>query len=85
MYHHPLSALNRNAYWANAVGCSPEPAFIEPLDSKTVTELWWGDVTDIEGNWDLERAVACVERQLHLDPGCQKTQLQYALLQYAYG
>eukprot|EP00192_Tetraselmis_astigmatica_P006137 CAMPEP_0117677960 /NCGR_PEP_ID=MMETSP0804-20121206/17022_1 /TAXON_ID=1074897 /ORGANISM="Tetraselmis astigmatica, Strain CCMP880" /LENGTH=439 /DNA_ID=CAMNT_0005487275 /DNA_START=437 /DNA_END=1756 /DNA_ORIENTATION=+ len=75
----------RKSYWASAVGCSPEPAFIQPLDSKTVSAYWWGDSSDVEANWDLQRALACVERQLHLTPGCQKTQLQYALLQYAYG
>lgn len=86
---HPYSdctgfAPNRNSYWARAVGCSPEPAFIEPLDSRTVTDMSWGMDWE-EGNFNLKRALACAERQVHLMPSCQKTQLQYALLQYATG
>eukprot|EP00191_Tetraselmis_sp_GSL018_P004986 CAMPEP_0177611128 /NCGR_PEP_ID=MMETSP0419_2-20121207/20283_1 /TAXON_ID=582737 /ORGANISM="Tetraselmis sp., Strain GSL018" /LENGTH=223 /DNA_ID=CAMNT_0019106751 /DNA_START=65 /DNA_END=738 /DNA_ORIENTATION=- len=60
-----LSALlsyMRESYWARAVGCSPEPAFIEPLDSRTVSELCW-DMDWEEGTFNLRRAIACAERQ----------------------
>jgi len=74
----------RDAYWARAVGCSPEPALMEPLDLASVSELEW-DMEWDEGSFNLSRALACAERRLHLLPGDQQAQLQYALLHYAAG
>ena len=62
-----LLASLRDAHWAQALGCSPEPGFMIPISLGTAAS---GAVAPLHG-YHIERAVAAAERRSALLHNCR--------------
>ena len=62
-----LLASLRDAHWAQALGCSPEPGFMIPISLGTAAS---GAVSPLHG-YHIERAVAAAERRSALLHSCR--------------
>ncbi|KAK9829669.1 hypothetical protein WJX72_007262 [[Myrmecia] bisecta] len=76
-----LLAALRDAYWAQAVGCCPEPALMTPISVATAAA---GRVGPLKG-LAIQRAIAASERRMLLLPDDKEVQLELALLLYFSG